>query len=260
MQNTKFLAVLSAAAMGLTTTALLAGPDTDEQAKMREALRQALGQPGAVATPAPPPAAPTSVKEVKPAPAPTVVVPIPVETPPPVVKTKPKNKSADPVWIEPADDADTARLREALRQSLGTESPTAATAVKPAATPVVITAPTPAPAAISTPPSSDQYSNVSNAGADDATARMEEALRQAMAAQPAAPAQPAPARTSPGKTVASTQSPARFTAAPLHNDLIPSPFSAAKQQKLDALLNRYKADQITPQEYHRQRAEIIAGP
>lgn len=254
MQNTKFLAVLSAAAMGLTTTALLAGPDTDEQAKMREALRQALGQPGAVA-PAVTPAPPAPVKEAKPAPAPTVVVPIPVEAP--VVKTQ--NKSADPVWIEPADDADTARMREALRQSLGTESPTAATVVKPAATPVVITAPAPAPA-VSTPPSSDQYSNVSNAGADDATARMEEALRQAMAAQPAAPAHPAPARTSPGKTVASTQSPARFTAAPLHNDLIPSPFSAVKQQKLDALLNRYKADQITPQEYHRQRAEIIAEP
>lgn len=36
--------------------------------------------------------------------------------------------------------------------------------------------------------------------------------------------------------------------------------SAAKQQKLDQLLQLYRSDQITPQEYHEQRAKILAEP
>jgi hypothetical protein len=35
---------------------------------------------------------------------------------------------------------------------------------------------------------------------------------------------------------------------------------AGKQQRLDELLNRYRADQITPEEYHQQRAAILAEP
>jgi hypothetical protein len=40
----------------------------------------------------------------------------------------------------------------------------------------------------------------------------------------------------------------------------PSPLSPEKQQSLQALLERYKADEITPEEYHAQRAKILAGP
>ena len=40
----------------------------------------------------------------------------------------------------------------------------------------------------------------------------------------------------------------------------PTGLSAAKQQKLDELLNQYRADQITPQQYHEQRAKILAEP
>ena len=40
----------------------------------------------------------------------------------------------------------------------------------------------------------------------------------------------------------------------------PLPISAAKQQELDALLAQYKADQISPEEYHKQRAAILAEP
>jgi hypothetical protein len=36
--------------------------------------------------------------------------------------------------------------------------------------------------------------------------------------------------------------------------------SAAKEQKLNELLNQYRADQITPQQYHEQRAKILAEP
>ncbi len=38
----------------------------------------------------------------------------------------------------------------------------------------------------------------------------------------------------------------------------PLPISAAKQMQLDALLDKYKADLITPEEYQKQRAAILA--
>ena len=38
------------------------------------------------------------------------------------------------------------------------------------------------------------------------------------------------------------------------------PISTAKQEQLQALLVKYKADQITPNEYHAQRAAILAQP
>jgi hypothetical protein len=40
----------------------------------------------------------------------------------------------------------------------------------------------------------------------------------------------------------------------------PSSLSASKETRLAELLQRYKADQITPQEYHTQRAAILAEP
>ena len=38
------------------------------------------------------------------------------------------------------------------------------------------------------------------------------------------------------------------------------PINTSKQARLQALLERYKADQITPEEYHKQRAAILAEP
>ena len=38
------------------------------------------------------------------------------------------------------------------------------------------------------------------------------------------------------------------------------PISASKQEQLSALLAKYMADQITPEEYHRQRAAILTQP
>ena len=39
----------------------------------------------------------------------------------------------------------------------------------------------------------------------------------------------------------------------------PSPLAANKQQQLLDLLNKYKADQITPEQYHLERSRIISG-
>jgi type IV secretory pathway VirB10-like protein len=40
----------------------------------------------------------------------------------------------------------------------------------------------------------------------------------------------------------------------------PLPVSAEKEQKLSDLLRRYKADEVTPEQYQEQRAKILAGP
>ena len=39
-----------------------------------------------------------------------------------------------------------------------------------------------------------------------------------------------------------------------------APISAAKEAQLQALLAKYKADQISPEAYYKQRAEILAQP
>ena len=38
------------------------------------------------------------------------------------------------------------------------------------------------------------------------------------------------------------------------------PISMGKEAQLQALLARYKADLITPEQYHKQRAAILAQP
>ena len=40
----------------------------------------------------------------------------------------------------------------------------------------------------------------------------------------------------------------------------PLPITAAQEAQLQALLAKYKANQITPEEYQKQRAEILAQP
>lgn len=43
-------------------------------------------------------------------------------------------------------------------------------------------------------------------------------------------------------------------------DVPPPPVSAEKETQLQALLARYMADQVSPEEYQRQRAAILAAP
>jgi hypothetical protein len=40
----------------------------------------------------------------------------------------------------------------------------------------------------------------------------------------------------------------------------PLPVSAAKEAQLQVLLEKYEADQITPEQYHTERARILAEP
>ena len=38
------------------------------------------------------------------------------------------------------------------------------------------------------------------------------------------------------------------------------PISAEKHQRLQQLLQKYQADEVTPEQYHQQRAKILAEP
>jgi hypothetical protein len=41
---------------------------------------------------------------------------------------------------------------------------------------------------------------------------------------------------------------------------VESPWTADKQQKLQDLLRRYQADELTPEQYHQERGKILAAP
>lgn len=202
MQVSKNFLTSGAAALGLmafTTVAVNAA--TEEQ--LREALRQRLatesgGQPVAAK---PAPAAPAAAKP----PAASAAKAAPVVTAAPTAVAAPNTF---------VDDATTARLREALRQSM--EAPTAASGASGAASVPIV---------------------------DQAVAEAE--ARQKAGTQ----AQSTPASAAAAATTGVQPQPLATPA---------SPIPAGKQQRLAELLTKYKADQITPHEYHRQRASILA--
>jgi hypothetical protein len=80
---------------------------------------------------------------------------------------------------------------------------------------------------------------------------------------PPSPATPATPEVKPGTTSPSNQTNAIIPGKELGLKPIEAPalpVSAAKEAQLKALLGKYKADQITPVEYQKQRAEILAQP
>jgi len=152
--------------------------------------------------------------------------------------------------IQAADTAEQAAARQALIDALNNSSP-AATA--PAAkTPAAQAAPVaPAATAVATPPAAAETPAVAMApvepqpGDTEAQAKARAALLQQMGtpAPAATVATAAPAKSSPAKPAAAK-----------------TPVMSSKEQKLQELLNCYKADMVTPQEYHEQRAAILAQP
>jgi hypothetical protein len=89
-----------------------------------------------------------------------------------------------------------------------------------------------------------------------------------VAQMPAPPMMPPPVIVPPPpKPVAMMPSPPAATPNQFGNEpgfapivAPPLPISAAKQQQLAALLAQYQADQISPEQYHTQRAAILAAP
>ena len=77
------------------------------------------------------------------------------------------------------------------------------------------------------------------------------------------PVMPATIKVKAGVMSATNQINAIYTGKELGLKPIESPLlpvSATQQAQLQALLAKYKANQISPEEYHNQRAEILAQP
>jgi hypothetical protein len=226
------------------------GVDTEAQAKARAALEQKLDELQSQDALRPKPAAPT-----------------------PKAKAVKKQKAAKaPVAQAPAQPA--AACCASTPAAKTTEQPT---------TPVVASAPAPkAPApkattaAVAQPATAYHFATVSaDASSDpDSVAKARQALWQEMdqlnQAKPApapVPVQAAPAKTAKTEVAQSTVSPAPkakvaakrvLTYQPIERPV--SPLSADKEQRLSELLQQYKADQITPEQYQTQRAKILAEP
>ncbi len=92
---------------------------------------------------------------------------------------------------------------------------------------------------------------------------LREKTSEPLAATDAVPAKSAPASKSQKPAKASSAKPASASptgaiAAPTAPE--PSTISKGKQQRLADLLEQYRADKITPAEYHAQRAKILSEP
>jgi len=202
--------------------------DNPAQAAARAALAQKLFEqssaPSAPAIPPPPPP-PT----VAPAPA-------PVAPPPPAVVTAP----AEPVAVQPGaapagDNAAQAAARAALAQKLFEQS-----SAQPAAAPV----PQPAP--------------VANSSVVVMPAHGPTTIAPTTAA-PTTVATPGSGPNRPGGAFDSSYYVGReLGLKPITTPALP--INGTKQQRLQVLLDKYKADQISPQEYHQQRAAILSEP
>jgi hypothetical protein len=286
-------APVAAPAARQAPAAVLAVPppvDSEAIAKAREALRQKLSEletqpaqvapapvvvvpsatrkPAAAVMPAPaarptPPAqwTPTPpAQPVQPAaaaqPLPPIAQPAPVPTPAPAVQT-----TARPVLVAPppVDSEAIAKAREALRQKMNEleMQPTIATPGQPApavapSTPAAASVVQPQPSAAQPAPAPANAENIAKA-----RAAVEQEMKQLKALPPvAAGGAAAPTELVPGKTTKQKQILLSFP--PLQSP--PSAVPAAKEQRLQELLRKYRADQITPEEYHQQRAKILAEP
>lgn len=189
------------------------------------------------------------------------------------------------------DSEEDAKLRDAMRDKISEMSPEAAPAPTPAPKPAVKqTAPAkpakpvepaktaaPAKAVPAKPvvPAKAQAPAKPAAAAPATTGNyqsdpLQEALHQRITQEESQLAKPAPVTESPtpAKTevkqaTSESKAPAKQAKASKPAGQVPlvpppTPLSGSKEERLGQLLKQYKADQITPAEYHEQRAKIIA--
>jgi hypothetical protein len=227
MNTSKFLLA------GLTVATLSAAPalfagDTEAQKKANEALQQKLNELNSQQATAAPAA---------PAPANPVAQPAPAPAPAPAPVTAPAQPVAAP-------------------------APAAVAAPAPVAVAVQATPTPPAPAPAPVVPPEDPK----------VVQAREEALSQAMDEAGGFSKVPPPSNTgnataahlqvASAKASASTSSNAKPPHPGEYKPLVapPSPLNAAKEAQLAELLRRYRADEISPEQYHTERAKIIGTP
>lgn len=234
MHFQKLCAVICGVTFLVASSLTLKADDTDAQAKAREALRKAMEELNAQkGKPAPAkPAAPNvSVKETPPAPAPAPapkpepVVPAPAPVAPAAVAPTPVPEPA-PAGVAPATASGFPQSKlSAEDQERVLEAMRQQKAKLDAAEQAGMKSKAPA-VAIGTGNGADQ-AEMRKAAAEQ---QKREREMQKMAAKTGAPVTPPPADMTPG----------------------------SKEQRLYELLQKYKADQISPSEYHQQRAKILA--
>lgn len=235
MQTCKYLSVICAAGL-LAGAAGVRAQETDAQARAREALRQKMAELDAQEP---------AGKSKKSQP-PVVEPPTPAPVPAPPVEVTPPTPPPPPPPPEPV-------------------TPPPAPVVT--APPLEIPPPAPPVVAVEVPASSDS----------EAVERARAALRQKMAeldAQSGIVPTPTVANVAPVSLPPPTPPAPAPTPQPTHQTVqssapppppppvtIPPPaVSSSKEARLSALLVQYKADQITAEQYHTQRAAIIAEP
>lgn len=236
-----------------------AGQDSPSQTQAREALRQKIAELNAqeAQTPAP---QPTKRKKAAPAPAQPAVQPAPVTTaPPPAVATPapvlPATSPAAPASRMTSEQA--AQLREALRQKMA-ELDAQEKSGQPTFAPAPTTSEAKSPAAIK----AEQKAAAAEAKrqAEEAKAQERaaaEAQKRAAATEKQRWEDESKAKSTKSKPVTVTKANAA-TFAPV--EPLPSAVPASKDAKLADLLRKYKADAITPEEYHKERAKVLADP
>lgn len=229
--------------------------------KARETLRQKMSE--LEANPAPRP-----IMAVKPVPAaaPSAAVPAPPAAQPSPAVAQPSLAPAPAPAVQPPHAA-----------VQPTPTPAAVPVAQP---PPATTQPAPAAAAQATPQSSLVLPTpVSPEGIEKAREALRQKMKELEGQQPATTTAPAPA---PGVAVTK---PAGATPQPMASKPEVKPavegagkkppkgvlsfspiqgpppsISADKQQRLAELLRKYKADEITAEEYHQQRAKVLSEP
>ena len=258
MQAAKTL--LTLLALGLCVgTVSQARPDTEAQAKAREALRKKMAElDGQPATPAPP-AAPAPAAPAKPAKAPKATPP-PQPTPPPQAVAAPV--AAAPVAAAPAAGTATPeqieRLRESTRQKIaelnaqGKSAPASVATPPPAA---VAATPPAAPDAPAPPAKSAAEIRAEEKAAAAEAKRLaeEDKARQKAEAEAAKAKEAAEAKAAAAQAKSAPKGPT-FDPIPAP----PSNLAESKETRLADLLKKYKAEEITPEQYHTERAKILA--
>jgi hypothetical protein len=161
------------------------------------------------------------------------------------------------------DTPEQIKARAALRQKMAELDAPPAPAPQPAApaAPAPPTAPPPvAPPTAPTPvvpvPSAAEFGPVPDAVENAKTSQLQAALRQEVARLESPPA----VATKPTKSGPKPVSTTAVVSSPLVMEVPLSPLTGSKATRLAELLQRYQADQITPKEYHTQRAAILAEP
>lgn len=161
----------------------------------------------------------------------------------------------------PAQAAARAALLQKMQEaeSAPAAAPQTPAPVTPApAAPAPVTPPpamvAPAPAPVVKAPAAVAPA-VGQAGDTEAQARARAALSAKMAEiRTPATSTVVTATTSPAGVTSTTTTALKPITAPA------LPINMTKAGKLEWLLSQYKADQITPEQYHKQRAEILAEP